>query len=112
MGTHQDQDSLVLALPLLLRVRKLLPAERKEEEEGEERGEWGCMIVLKYSLTTINVKLDQKLKKNDISTPKGCGSQSFMGISPINRNRNYSVWKNIANILKLITLACIARELL
>ena len=46
--------------PLLLRVRKLLPAERKEEEE--ERGE-GCMIVLKYSLTTVNVKLDQKLIK-------------------------------------------------
>ena len=70
------------------------------------------MIVLKYSLTTINVKLNQKLKKNDISTPKGCGSQSFMGISPINRNRNYVAWKNIANILELITLACIAWELL
>ena len=68
------------------------------------------MIVLKYSLTTINV--DQKLKKNDISTPKGCGSQSFMGILPINRNRNYVAWKNIANILELITLACIAWELL
>ena len=64
MGTHQDQDSLVLALPRCCCVSGSSCRQKgRRRRRGGERGREGCMIVLKYSLTTVNVKLDQKLIK-------------------------------------------------